>query len=161
MEIDARNLTVTRRWSTSPCKQPVSMAIDTAHHRLFSGCRSGVMAISDYQSGEVVATIPIGSGVDGAGYDPATGDAFASNADGTLTVIHQNDPDTYHVVENLETSPGARNMGLDPANHCLYLVSAKFGPAPSQATSENPRRRPPVLPGSFMMMVVERQRGAR
>ena len=71
------------------------MAIDTAHHRLFSGCRSGVMAVSDYQAGKVVATVPIGMGVDGAGYDPATGDAFASNADGTLTVIHQDAPDKY------------------------------------------------------------------
>ena len=61
-----RAATVTRRWSTAPCKQPVSMAIDTAHHRLFSGCRSGVMAVSDYQAGKVVATLPIGTGVDGA-----------------------------------------------------------------------------------------------
>lgn len=66
VEIDAKNAKVTRRWSTAPCKQPVSMAIDTAHHRLFSGCRSGVMAVSDYDAGKVVATLPIGKGVDGA-----------------------------------------------------------------------------------------------
>jgi DNA-binding beta-propeller fold protein YncE len=48
VEIDAKTATVIRRWSTAPCKQPVSMAIDTAHHRLFRGCRSGVMAVSDY-----------------------------------------------------------------------------------------------------------------
>src|SRR3954453_1366506 len=75
VEIDAKAAKVTRRWPTAPCKNPVSMAIDTAHHRLFSGCRSGVMAVSDYQAGKVVATVPIGAGVDGAGYDPATGDA--------------------------------------------------------------------------------------
>ena len=69
VEIDAKGLTVARRWSTAACKQPVSMAIDTTHHRLFSGCRSGVMAISDYQAGKVVATVPIGAGVDGAGYE--------------------------------------------------------------------------------------------
>src|SRR5207244_839837 len=78
VEIDAKTATVARRWSTAPCKQPVSMALDTAHHRLFSGCRSGMMAISDYQSGKVVATVPIGAGVDGAGFDAASGDAFAS-----------------------------------------------------------------------------------
>ena len=94
VEIDARNASVTRRWSTAPCKQPVAMAIDTAHHRLFSGCRSGVMAVSDYQAGKVVATAPIGTGVDGAGFDASSGDAFASNADGTLTVIHQDSPDS-------------------------------------------------------------------
>src|SRR5947209_15399499 len=73
VEIDAKTASVARRWPTAPCKQPVAMAIDTAHHRLFSGCRSGVMAISDYQAGTVVATVPIGTGVDGAGYDPASG----------------------------------------------------------------------------------------
>src|SRR6202051_137662 len=109
VEIDAKTATVARRWSTAPCKQPVSMAVDSAHHRLFSGCRSGLMAVSDYQAGKVVATLPIGSGVDGAAFDAASGDAFAANADGTLTVIHQDSPDTYHVVENVQTAPAARN----------------------------------------------------
>jgi hypothetical protein len=76
------------------------MAIDTGHHRLFSGYRSGVMAVSDYQAGKVVASVPIGKGVDGAGYDADLANAFASNADGTLTVIHQDTPDQYHVAEN-------------------------------------------------------------
>src|SRR5437016_1372518 len=129
VEIDAKAAAVARRWSTAPCKQPVAMALDTSHHRLFSGCRSGVMAISDYQAGKVVATVPIGTGVDGAAFDGASGDAFASNADGTLTVVHQDSPDQYHVVENLQTPVGSRNMGLDSANHRVYVVSAKFGPA--------------------------------
>jgi DNA-binding beta-propeller fold protein YncE len=152
VEIDAKNATVLRRWSTAPCKQPVSMAIDTAHHRVFSGCRSGVLAVSDYQAGKVVATLPIGTGVDGAGYDPDSGDAFASNADGTLTVIHQDGPDQYRVVQTLQTAPAARNMGLDPMNHRVFLVSAKFGEAPAGG-----RGRGPVLPGSFTLMVVERE----
>ena len=151
VEIDAKAATVVRRWSTAPCKQPVSMAIDTAHHRLFSGCRSGSMAVSDYQAGKVVATVPIGKGVDGAGFDAASGDAFASNADGTLTVIHHDTPDQYHVVENLPTAQGARNMGLDPTNHRIFIVSGKFGPAPAGG-----RGRGPVLPGSFAVMVIER-----
>ena len=152
VEIDAKNATVLRRWSTAACKQPVAMAIDTAHRRLFSGCRSGVMAVSDYQAGKVVATMPIGTGVDGAGYDPTSADAFASNADGTLTVIHQDSPDEYRVVQTLQTAPAARNMGLDPTNHRVFLVSAKFGPAPASG-----RGRGPVLPGTFTLMVVERE----
>ena len=78
VEIDAKTATVARGWSTAPCKNPVSLAIDTSHHRLFSGCRSGVMAVSDYNRGKVVATVPIGTGVDGAGYDASSGGAFAS-----------------------------------------------------------------------------------
>jgi DNA-binding beta-propeller fold protein YncE len=150
VEIDAKSATVTRRWSTAPCKQPVSMAIDTARHRLFSGCRSGVMAVSDYQAGKVVATVPIGAGVDGAGYDAASSNAFASNADGTLTVIHQDSPDQYKVVDSVQTPQGSRNMGLDPTNHRVFVVSAKFGPVPPGG------RRGPVLPGSFALMVIER-----
>src|SRR5579862_2841993 len=151
VEIDAKSATVLRRWPTAPCKQPVSMALDTVHHRLFSGCRSGVMAISNYQSGKVVATVPIGTGVDGAGYDAASANAFASNADGTLTVIHQESPDQYHVTENVQTPQGARNMGLDPTNHRVFIVSAKLGPAPAGG-----RGRGTVLPGSFTLMTIER-----
>ena len=158
VEIDAKTAPVARRWSTAPCKQPVSMALDTAHHRLFSACRSGLMAVSDYQARKVVATAPIGAGVDGAGFDAASGNAFASNADGTLTVIHQDSPDRYRVIENVPTPPGARNMGLDPTNHHVFIVSAKFGPAPAGAPS---RGRGPVLPGSFTLMAIERDPATR
>jgi DNA-binding beta-propeller fold protein YncE len=150
VEIDAKTANVARRWSTAPCKQPVSMAIDTAHHRLFSGCRSGLMAVSDYQAGKVVATAPIGAGVDGAGFDAASGNAFASNADGTLTVIHQDAPDQYRVIETVQTPVGSRNMGLDPTSHRLFLASARFGPPPGG------RGRGPVLPDSFALLVIER-----
>ncbi len=150
VEIDAKSAKVSRRWATEGCKQPVSMAIDTAHHRLFSGCRSGVMAISDYQAGKVVATVPIGTGVDGAGYDAASANAFASNANGTLTVIHQDSPDKYHVVENVQTPQYSRNMGLDPTNHRIFMAAAEFGPAPAGG------RRPLVLPNTFKLLVIER-----
>ena len=155
VEIDAKSATVSRRWPTAPCKNPVSMAIDVAHKRLFSGCRSGVMAISDYAAGKLVTTVPIGQGVDGAGYDPASGDAFASNADGTLTVIHQDSPDTYRVTQTLQTMQYSRNMGLDPTTHRVYLVGAKFGTPPSGAAGN--RGRPPMVPGSFVVMVIERR----
>jgi DNA-binding beta-propeller fold protein YncE len=149
VEIDSKAAKVTRRWSTAACKQPVSMALDSTHHRLFSGCRSGVMAISDYQAGRIVATLPIGKGVDGAGYDPDSGNVFASNADGSLTVIHQNSPVKYRVAQTVETPQGSRNMGLDPANHRVYVASAKFGPAPAGG------RRGPVIAGSFAVLVIE------
>lgn len=150
VEIDSRTASVVRRWPTAPCKTPSALAIDTAHHRLFSGCRSGVMAISDYQAGKVITTVPIGKGVDAAGYDPATGDAFASNGDGTFTVIHQDSPDQYHVAQTLTTPVGSRNMGLDPTNHKIFVVAAKFGPVPPGA------RRGPVLPNTFTLLTIER-----
>jgi DNA-binding beta-propeller fold protein YncE len=155
VEVDTKTLAVGRRWSTAPCQSPASMAIDTRSHRLFSGCRSGVMAISDYDKGRVVATVPIGQGVDGAGWDPKRREAYASNGDGTLTIVHQDSPDKYRVVESLQTGDRARNMGIDPATHRIYLATAKFGPVPADSTASNPRRRPPMLPGSFSILVVE------
>jgi hypothetical protein len=98
----------------------------------------------------VVTTVPIGTGVDGSGYDASAGNAFASNADGTFTVIHQDSADQYHVLETLSTPVGSRNMGLDPTNHRIFIVSAKFGPAPAGG-----RGRGPVLPGSFTLMTIE------
>ena len=152
VEIDARASRVARRWPTGPCKQPVAMAIDTAAHRLFSGCRSGVLAVSDYRAGTIVATAPIGTGVDGVAFDAQAHDVFAANADGTMTIVHQDGPDAYHALQTLPTAEGARNLGLDPTTHRIFVVAAAFGPQ-----RPGSRGRPPVLPGTFKMMVVERQ----
>jgi DNA-binding beta-propeller fold protein YncE len=150
VEIDATRAIVTRRWPTIPCKQPVSMAIDKANHRLFSGCRSGVLAVSDSTAGKLITTVPIGAGVDGAAYDPENRDIFVSNADGTLTVIHQESPDKYQVAQILTTPIGSRNLGLNPVNHRLYVASAKFGILPSGSKGKKP-----VLPGTFTLLRIE------
>jgi len=150
-EIDAAAMKVTRKWSVAPCTEPTGMAADPVHHRLFSTCRSKVVAVSDAVAGKLVTTVPIGAAVDGAGYDPATGLVFAPNGDGTLTVIHQDTPDRYRVVQTLPTMDGARTMTLDEASHTVYTASARFGSLPPGAGS---RRRPPVMPGTFTLLVV-------
>lgn len=155
VEIDTAKAEVSRRWSTGECAQPVAMAIDTKNHRLFSGCRSGVLAISDSTKGAVITTVPIGKGVDGAGYDPATTTVFTSNGDGTLTVIHQQSPDQYQVVETVTTPIGSRNMAVDLKTHRLLVPSAKFGPPAKNG------RRGPVLPNSFTLLVLEAQSNTR
>jgi DNA-binding beta-propeller fold protein YncE len=106
--------------------------------------------------GKLYATLPIGAGVDASAFDPGTQDAFASNGDGTLTVVHEDAPDRFRVVQTVTTMPGARTMALDPRSHRLYLVSAQFGPTPTESTAANPRRRPPVVPGSFTLLVLEK-----
>jgi DNA-binding beta-propeller fold protein YncE len=148
-EVDAAAMKVTRTWSIAPCKSPTGLAVDLVHHRLFSACRSGVMAISDPVAGKLVTTVPIGAAADGAGFDPATQLAFASNGDGTLSVIHEDTPNTYSPVQTVKTMPRARTMTLDYATHTVYTASAKFGPAPAGS------RRRPVLPGTFALLVVE------
>lgn len=153
-EVDPVAMRVTRTWSMAPCKSPSGLAIDPVHHRLFSGCRNRMMAISDAQAGRLITTVPIGPGVDACRFDAATGNAFSSNGgDGTITVIHEDTPDKYTVVQTVQTMRGARTMEMNPTTHMLYTVSAKFGPAPSApSTGGRRRRRPPMVPGSFTLL---------
>jgi len=154
-EIDAKAMKVVREWPMAPCTSPTGLAIDRQHHRLFSGCRNRVMAISDARQGRLLATVPIGAGVDASAYDPGTGFAFASNGDGTLTVVMEQAPGKFSVAETVPTMTGARTMALDPTTHMLYLVGAQFGPLPDSAPGTG-RRRPPILPNSFAVLVVGR-----
>ena len=151
-EIDARSLTVTRHWSIAPCTKPTGLAIDREHHRLFSGCRSKVMAISDAVGGKLLKSVPIDGGVDANAFDAATQNAFSSNGAGTLTVVHELSPDSFVVAQTVSTMAGARTMALDARTHRIYTVSAKMGAAPSKSTPANPERRPPVLPGTFTLL---------
>lgn len=155
VEIDPKAMTVRRRWSIAPCEDPTGLAIDVAHARLFSVCGNRVMAVSDITRGAVVTTVPIGGGVDGAAFDPETGNAFASAGEGAITVVHEDAPDRYHVASTVTTMPGARTITLDPKSHRVYTVSAKFGAMPAAAPGA-PRRRAPVVPGSFTLLVLER-----
>jgi YVTN family beta-propeller protein len=156
VELNPGTMKVTRRWSIAPCESPTGLAIDVAHERLFSVCRNRIMAISDVAAGKVIATVPIGAGVDGARFDPATGDAFASNGDGSLTVVHESSPDDFQVMQTVPTMSGARTMELDLRNHRVYVVGAKFGEAAARPDASNPRRRPPMVPGSFTLLVLAR-----
>jgi DNA-binding beta-propeller fold protein YncE len=151
-EIDARSLAVTRHWSIAPCAKPTGLALDREHHRLFSGCRSKVMAISDAVGGKMLKTVPIDGGVDANAFDATTQNAFSSNGAGTLTVVHELSPDSFVVAQSLSTMPGARTMALDVRTHRIYTVSAKMGAAPTKSTPQNPQRRPPVLPGTFTLL---------
>ena len=153
-QIDTAKHEVAATWPLAPGVEPSGMAIDEAHHRLFIGCDNKLMLMVDSETGKVVGSVPIGEGVDGDGFDPGTQMAFASNNDGTLTVVHEDGPGHFSVVQNVQTMPGAKTMGVDPRTHKVYTASAKFGPAPKDSTAANPRRRPPVLPGTFAVIVL-------
>ena len=127
LKINARELKVEQRWPTAPCSSPSSMAMDRANRRLFLGCRSKVMAVVDADSGKVIATLPIGDHVDATAFDAETKLIFNSNGEGTITVIHQDSPDKYSVVETVKTAPRAKTMALDPKTHRLFLSTAENG----------------------------------
>jgi DNA-binding beta-propeller fold protein YncE len=127
LKINSRALKVEQRWKTAPCKSPSSMAIDRANRRLFIGCRSRVMAVMNADTGRVITTLPIGDHVDATAFDPETKLIFNSNGEGTITVIHEDSPDEYSLLETVQTLPRAKTMALDPKTHQLFLSTAESG----------------------------------
>ena len=152
---DAKTLKVESRWPLVGGEGPSGIALDRVHHRLFSVCGNEKMVVLDSRTGKVVATLPIGKRPDGAEFDPGTGLAFSPNGEGTLTVIHEDSADKFSVVGTVTTQRGARTMALDPKTHRLYLAAASYGEAPAP-TADRPHPRPPMLPDSFVMLVLDR-----
>jgi DNA-binding beta-propeller fold protein YncE len=154
--LDAQSMKEKSRWSLAPCSDPSGLAIDRKKHRVFSACANKLMAVSDVAAGKVIATVPIGAGTDGAGFDPDAGLAFSSNGgDGTLTIVREISPGKFGVAETVDTQRSARTMTIDPKTHAVLLPAAKFGPPPAP-TAENPRPRPIAEPGSFVLLVVSK-----
>ena len=151
-EIDARKLSVTKRYSLAPCEDPSGLAMDVKNRRLFSVCHNKIMAVSDPDAGKVLATPAIGQGPDGAGFDSGRGLAFSSNGEGTLTVVRETSGN-WEVVENAATERGARTMAVDTKTHNVFLPTSQFGPAPAP-TAQTPRPRPPMVPETFQIVVV-------
>ncbi len=150
-QIDVSKLSVLNTWSIAPCQEPSALAMDTEHHRLFSGCDNKMMAVVDSDSGKVITTVPIGQGVDAGRFYPKTQEIFMSCGDGTLTVIHEDSPSKYSVKQTVQTEKGARTMALDRDSNTIYLVTAQ-----REATAPA-GQRPALVPGTFTLIVVKPQ----
>jgi DNA-binding beta-propeller fold protein YncE len=152
--LDLASRKVTAVWPLTGCERPTGLALDAGKERSFSGCGNAVMVVSDTRLGKSIATLPIGHGVDGVEFDALLESAYSANGEGTLTIVREA-PDSQHfaVVQTLPTARGARTIALDAATHRLYLPTAQFGPTPA-ATPETPRPRPPILPGTFEVLVI-------
>jgi DNA-binding beta-propeller fold protein YncE len=150
--IDGKTHTVVTNWPVAPGEEPSGMAIDVKHHRLFIGCHNNLMLMMNSDNGKIVATVPIGQGVDANTFDPGTQLAFASCGDGTTTIAHEDSLDKLTVVQTLPTAPGARTMALDPKTHKIYLAAAQFEAATDQPAGGE-RRRPRMIPGTFKILV--------
>jgi DNA-binding beta-propeller fold protein YncE len=148
-QIDTRSNKVLQTWSLAPCESPSGLAMDVAHKRLFSVCDNRVMTVLDATDGHHVATLPIGDGPDAVTFDPEQATIYSSNGEsGTLTVVHEDDPDHYSVLANVPTQISARTQALDPQKHLVYLSSAKLG------TDKDAHGRPQPVPGSFAILTV-------
>jgi YVTN family beta-propeller protein len=152
VDLDPASGKLRATWSLAPGESPSGLALDNPHHRLFAVCDNRQMIVLDAQSGKRVASVPIGDGPDAATFDASRGIVFSSNGQsGTLTVVHEDDPDHYHVVATVPTQTTARTMALDPTTGNVYLTAAQFGPHPEQG---GPHKRPPIVPNSFTLLVV-------
>jgi YVTN family beta-propeller protein len=155
VRLDAKALKLTADWPLTGCEEPGGLAFDMAGGRLFSACHNQKMTVTDAKTGKLLATAAIGEGPDGAEWDAAHKLAFSPNGgSGTLTVIDAGAPG-YPAIEELPTQHGARTMAYDAAADRIYLVTAELGPRPAP-TADNPRPRPAIVPGSFVVLVVGR-----
>ncbi|HET7359397.1 MAG TPA: YncE family protein [Rhodanobacteraceae bacterium] len=152
--IDPVQAKVLATWKLKDCEEPSGLALDDAHHRLFSVCQNRTMAVTDALTGKPVDSVPIGDGPDAARFDAARDLVFSSNGQsGTLTVVHEDDADHYRVLADVPTQKSARTMAFDTRSGRVYLSAAERGPRPA-ATPARPHPRPAVLPGSFNVVVV-------
>jgi len=142
-------------YPTAPCQQPSSMAMDTKTSRLFIGCRGDhpMLAVMDASNGKIITTLPIGTGTDAAIFDAEKKLIMTSNGEGTITVIQEESPEKFMVVETIKTEPGARTMALDTKTHKLFLIHQDRKPAPAAEPGQPAPRAEPV-PGSFSVLVV-------
>ena len=165
VEYDAKTFAIKNAWSSAPCTRGYGIAMDTAHRRLFLACQpsptSGVLVVMNAETGKVVASMPVGIGSDGAAFDPATGDAFATCRDsgdsknGATYIFHEDSPDQYSKVGEVKTIYGARTIALDPKTHHIFSIATEQN-EPVPATPQNPNPRPRPVANSFTLVELGR-----
>ncbi|MDR3651773.1 MAG: YncE family protein [Paludibacter sp.] len=152
-EIDAKTLKVLHNWSIKPGEEPSGLAFDVKNHRLFSVCDNKTLVVLNTENGKVVATLPIGKGVDGVSFDPVLKRVYASCGEGFMTVVQEENENKFSVLENFPTQKGARTITLNSKTHKIYLPTAEYGEVPAP-TAENSHPRPSLKPNSFTVLEV-------
>jgi DNA-binding beta-propeller fold protein YncE len=154
--VDAKTLQVTAHYDiSSAAKTPAGLAFDVKNHILFAGCRNApTMVILNADSGKIITTLPIGTGVDGAVFNPATMETFSSQGDGTLTVIKQTSPTSFAVEQTVQTKPSGKTLTLDAKTNHILIIAAEYGPPPSPPPAGGRAGRGPMIADSFSILVV-------
>jgi DNA-binding beta-propeller fold protein YncE len=165
IEYDSMKLTIKNKWPTPGCAAPVGMAMDKANRRLYVGCRGkgpnapGALIVMNADTGKVVASMPIGIGLDGDVFDPDTGNVYAACRDsgdgmtGATYIFHADSPDKISSVATVKTIYGARTLALDTNTHHVFLIGTeKNDPVP--ATAKDPHPRPKPVPSTFALLEI-------
>jgi DNA-binding beta-propeller fold protein YncE len=146
--VDLKSMKVTARYAIGSGTGPTGLAIDAKNGRLFVGCRNQKLIVLSTVDGKLLAELPIGRGNDACGFDPGTGEAFASCGDSTTTVVKETSPGRFEITQTIKTPANARTLAVDSATHTIYLPTAEFPPA------QPGERRPTPKPDSFMIVVL-------
>jgi hypothetical protein len=155
--IDANSMKVIGRYDISSAGgECAGLALDARNNILFASCREKKnMIIVSATDGHVITDLPIGSGSDGATFNPATMEAFSSQGDGTLTVVKENSPASFVVEQTVATPARAKVLTLDTKTNEIFTITAEYGPVPTAAPGVGGRGpRPPMIPGSFQILVI-------
>jgi hypothetical protein len=155
--VDTKALRVTTRYDLSAqARTPAGLAFDVKNHVLFAACRApGMIVMLNSDTGKIISALPIGSGVDGAVFNPATMEAFSSQGDGTLTVIKENSPTAFAVEQTVRTQASAKTLTLDKSTNRILVIAAEFGPPPAPAPAGG-RGRGQMLADSFAILMIGR-----
>ena len=150
VSVDIKNRKILDRWSLAPSEGPTGLAIDLKNNKIFAGCEK-TLVVLDTKAGKVTGRVPIADGCDGVVFDPATGYVFASCGEGKLSIVQGSANGEYKLLENIPTKASARTLAINEKKQIIYLPAAEFE---KQVT---PGTRPPVIPGTFQVLVVKRQ----
>ncbi len=151
--VDSASLKIKSRWPLAPAGAPTALAMDVAHHRLFSAGRNPqMMVVLDSDSGKILQSFPISSGVDAAAFDADSGSIFVSTREGMVHIFHEDSPDKFSEAGTIKTEYGAKTMGFDSKTHKLFLDTADFGPAPAP-TADRPHPQGAPIQGTFHVLV--------
>jgi DNA-binding beta-propeller fold protein YncE len=148
--INSKTLKVEQHWPIAPGEEPSGLAIDNQNHRLFSVCSNKLMVVIDAETGKVITTLPIGDRCDGVAFDSEKKRVYSSNGEGSITVVQEENSNSYKVLETVTTKPGARTIAIDKTTHHLYLTTAEYEAIPSSSNS-----RPALKPNSFQILDIE------
>jgi YVTN family beta-propeller protein len=146
--VDTKNFTVLHHWSVSPGEEPTGLAFDKSTNRLFAGCGNKLLIVLNASDGTVIEKINIGNGCDGVAFDAERKTVFASNGEGSLSVITEKSANKFENIATVPTHRGARTITVDPSTHLVYLPTAEFEPA------DTPNGRPKMIPGTFQVLVM-------
>ena len=153
--VDTKALQVSAHHDISAkARVPAGLAFDVKNKILFVGCRNTPTMVIMTTEGKILTTLPIGTGVDGAAFNPATRETFSSQGDGTLTVIKEKSPTSFEVAQTVQTKVSGKTLTLDSKTNQIYVIAAEYAPPPTPPPASGRAGRGAMIPDSFSILVI-------